>query len=189
MFNLNQPGGLRRAERSQSMVEFALSLVALIMLISGVLDLGRLYFIYAAMKDTVGEGAIFMSVFPDCMTSTQCADPNNVIYRMRNSGSGLLNFTDWHVVNTLAYNSTPSYVQFRVCWPDDPDNTADPAQPWATSAAACAVTGPAYDVNTQDAVWVEMRYQYQLLTPIIPQIAGVNPLSLTVGDEQYLVLK
>ena len=57
----------RREETGQSMVELAVSFIILLLLLSGVVDLGRLAFYYLAMRDAAQEGASYASIFPnDC---------------------------------------------------------------------------------------------------------------------------
>lgn len=51
-------------QRGQSLVEFALVLPLLILLLGGVLELGRLFFAYVAITDAAAEGATYASVRP-----------------------------------------------------------------------------------------------------------------------------
>lgn len=54
-------------EDGQSMVELAVSIVVLLILLAGVVDLGRIAFYYIAMRDSAQEGASYASMFPnDC---------------------------------------------------------------------------------------------------------------------------
>ncbi len=72
-------------ERGQSLVEFTLMVSIAMILMLGMLDLGRAFFTFLAMQDAAGEGASFVSVHPTWRTSANQADPNNVTYRVRNS--------------------------------------------------------------------------------------------------------
>jgi hypothetical protein len=51
-------------EKGQSMIELALSLIVLLILISGIVDIGRIAFYYIAMRDSAQEGASYGSIFP-----------------------------------------------------------------------------------------------------------------------------
>src|SRR2546425_13297602 len=84
-----------RSERGQGLVEFSLMVVFLSVLLMGVLDLGRAYFTYLALKDAAQEGAYFGSAFPQCVAAAgACDDPNNIPFRVRHSApSGGL--VDW----------------------------------------------------------------------------------------------
>lgn len=138
-----------RLEKGQSLVEMTVGFVILIIILSGLLDLGRAYFIYVALEDGAGEGAVYLSINPDCRTAsdgTKCAAPNNADWRARNSGGGLV---DW------------------------------------TTAVITARRPNLYGVG--DPVSVTLRYSFQLLTPLMPQIAGVNPLTLTVTANQTII--
>ena len=54
----------RKSERGQSLVEFAFSLVILLILVSGVFDGSRALFTYLSMRDAAQEGALYASVDP-----------------------------------------------------------------------------------------------------------------------------
>lgn len=61
-------GGLtrsRHSERGQSLVEFAIMLPVLLIILAGVLDLGRLYYAYVAVTDAAAEGASYAAIKPD----------------------------------------------------------------------------------------------------------------------------
>ncbi len=82
-------------QRGQSFVELSLSLVVILLMLSGLLDLGRIYFIFIALEDGAGEAALYLAINPECMTASdgeQCADPNNAEFRARNAGGGVV---DW----------------------------------------------------------------------------------------------
>jgi Flp pilus assembly protein TadG len=52
----------KREESGQSMVELAVSLVFLLTLIAGVVDLGRAFFTHIALRDAAQEGALYGSI-------------------------------------------------------------------------------------------------------------------------------
>lgn len=97
---------LTRRERGQSLTEVAISASVLLLIVAGILDLGRLYFVYVALEDAVGEAALYLAaVNPYCRFETDvppsppggsCADPNNAEYRARNAGGGQLT---WDTAN------------------------------------------------------------------------------------------
>ncbi len=51
-------------EQGQSLVEMAIALVILLLLVGGVVDLGRAFFTFMALRDSVQEGALYGSVNP-----------------------------------------------------------------------------------------------------------------------------
>ncbi len=90
-----RPHNISKLERGQSLVEMAIGFVLLLIVLSGVLDLGRAYFMYIALEDGAGEAALYLSIDPDCRTAAdglQCTDPNNAEYRARHAGGENL---DW----------------------------------------------------------------------------------------------
>lgn len=52
-------------EHGQSMVEFAFSAVFILLLLMGVVDLGRAFFSYMTLRDAVQEGALYGSTYPN----------------------------------------------------------------------------------------------------------------------------
>jgi Flp pilus assembly protein TadG len=161
------PGGRRPRRRldarGQGLVEFSLTLLFLSVLLLGLLDLGRAYFTYLALKDAAAEGAYFGSAFPQCVndgiiniSSPACADPNTIPYRVRNSAprGGLVDWTD------------PSSAQVVV---DLPCGNANP----------CLKAG--------EVLTVTVSYRYQLLTPFIGIIANSQTLTLTARSTAVIV--
>jgi Flp pilus assembly protein TadG len=140
---------IRKAEKGQSLVEFSLGLVFLLIIVSGLIDLGRLYFTHVALEDAAGEGALYFSLNPHCIhpsDGTGCANPNNVEWRVRNAtGTGTV---DWSKAN-ITYSLPP------------------------------------YAVG--ESVKVTVNYSYQLLTPIIPKITGLNPITLGTSASQIII--
>lgn len=54
----------RKGERGQSLLELALTMTILLILLAGIVDLGRAFFTYMALRDAVQEGAIYGSINP-----------------------------------------------------------------------------------------------------------------------------
>lgn len=55
----------RNGQKGQSLLEMALVLPVLLIILAGLLDLGRLYYAYVAIKDAAGEGATFAAIHPE----------------------------------------------------------------------------------------------------------------------------
>lgn len=72
----------RKSERGQSLLEFALVLPVLLIVLAGVLDLGRLYFAYVAVTDAAGEGAAYAAIHPD--------DTDEIIARAQDATGGMV---------------------------------------------------------------------------------------------------
>jgi len=54
----------RKTEKGQSLLEFALIVPILLIILAGVLDLGRLYYAYVAVTDAAAEGASYAAIHP-----------------------------------------------------------------------------------------------------------------------------
>ncbi len=52
----------QNTEQGQSLVEFAISLVIILLLLAGVVDLGRAFFAYIIVRDAAQEGAVYGSI-------------------------------------------------------------------------------------------------------------------------------
>jgi len=54
-------------EKGQSLVEFAMGLMLILIILAGVVDLGRMFFYYISMRDAAQEGVLYGSAYPsDC---------------------------------------------------------------------------------------------------------------------------
>jgi Flp pilus assembly protein TadG len=53
-----------KGERGQSLTELALSMTILLILLAGVVDLGRAFFTFMILRDAVKEGAVYASINP-----------------------------------------------------------------------------------------------------------------------------
>lgn len=82
-------------EQGQSLVEAALFLTMLMVLLAGVIDLGRAYFTYLSLKDAAAEGAAYGSIRPDDLAGIEA--------RVRGeSPSGLIDWGTAQVVTTFS---------------------------------------------------------------------------------------
>ena len=85
----------QRKEKGQSLVEFALVLPVLLIILSGVLDLGRLYYVYVVLTDSASEGVAYaISNPPDDPTDPGDPDTAEVIARVQAASSGLVSGED-----------------------------------------------------------------------------------------------
>ena len=64
MLAMTQEIGSKEREKGQGLVEFAVSVVLLMLILAGILDLGRLFFQYIAMRDAAQEGTVYAIVYP-----------------------------------------------------------------------------------------------------------------------------
>ena len=73
-----------RRENGQGLVEFAIGITFLLVLLAGILDLGRAYFSYIALQDAAQEGASYASIAP--------TDITGIRERVRATSSGPIDF-------------------------------------------------------------------------------------------------
>ena len=69
-----------RSQKGQSLVEFAIGLFFLLLLISGIVDLGRAIFTYMDLREAAQEGAAYATVNPYDTTgiANRVTDSSNV---------------------------------------------------------------------------------------------------------------
>ena len=76
--------GKMKDEKGQGLVEFAVGITFLLVLLAGVLDLGRGYFSYIALQDAAQEGASYASIAP--------TDIDGIRERVRATSSNPIDF-------------------------------------------------------------------------------------------------
>jgi len=75
-----------RLPRGQSLLEFAVGAVILLLLLAGIVDLGRAFFVYIALRDAAQEGAVYGSVCPQ--------DVNAIIEHVKSSSNSPVDFAN-----------------------------------------------------------------------------------------------
>jgi hypothetical protein len=69
----------KNREKAQSLVELAISLVFMLTLVAGLIDIGRAFFTYIALRDAAQEGAAFASIARENQTDGMVC--NSIITR------------------------------------------------------------------------------------------------------------
>lgn len=59
------------SESGQSLIEFAVGLVVVLILLAGIVDIGRAFFTYLSLRDAAQEGAAYASICPDDVTKIE----------------------------------------------------------------------------------------------------------------------
>lgn len=103
-----------RAERGQSLVEMAMSLLILLLLVGGVVDLGRAFFTFMALRDSVQEGALYASINP---TLTQ--EIKNHVLNSSNMVPDMI-ASDDITVTVIGAPCTGNGIQVTATYPDFP---------------------------------------------------------------------
>ncbi|QWK11668.1 MAG: pilus assembly protein [Thermoflexus hugenholtzii] len=142
--------------RGQGLVELALSLTVLLLLVMGLIDLGRAFVAWLAIHDAAAEGALYAAVNPYCRNpndslppdadpDVQCTDPNNVQYR----------------AYTRALSET-RWIPFSLV---DPSRIAVVVEPNQGSSATPVI----YE---GDPITVTVIYTMPLITPLMQGMLG-----------------
>ncbi len=133
--------------RGQSLVEMAISLSVLILIFSGVVDLGRAFFAWVQLQSAVSEGAHWAAAYPACIsnannysggTNSQCQHSNAIDERILNE-DGQLSRSNYICVTATVTNGS---------------GTAHP--------------GPGDDVE------IRAQYSVTLITPLMSGLFGNN---------------
>lgn len=93
MFRPRQAADPRRAP-GQSLVELALLLPILALLLIGALDLGQVFFASVQLTNSVREGASFGQTSPSAVDSTDTPDPDNILYKVQDESTLVINDAD-----------------------------------------------------------------------------------------------
>jgi hypothetical protein len=88
-----------KRERGQSLAEFALGITFILILMAGVVDLGRAYFSFLSLRDAAQEGALYGSLSPP--------DTDGIRARVRDSSGWPIDFSTF----------TDSQIQVNVSGP------------------------------------------------------------------------
>lgn len=98
----------RRSERAQSLVELALGMVILLLLLAGVIDLGRAFFTFITLRDAAQEGASYGALYPTAAGSCTTFDRESttfnsdcIIQRVRNATNAPIDLTSADIQVTL----------------------------------------------------------------------------------------
>ena len=81
----------KRTRRGQALTEFALFITTLFLLIAGMVDFGRAFFYFNALRDAAEEGAFYGSVDP--------ADTSAIEQRVRASSDSPIDMADTSAVD------------------------------------------------------------------------------------------
>jgi hypothetical protein len=116
----------KESEKAQSMVEFAFSLVFLLVLLAGIVDIGRAYFTYISLRDAAQEGASFGVAFPTHCTQirervkTTTSTPVSLHTLSDDDIDVLIQGVDCDIAVTLGLACTPNELQVHVEMDDFP---------------------------------------------------------------------
>jgi len=170
----------QKKELGQALVEMAITAPVLILILSGLLDLGRVYYTFIALEEAAAEAALYLAIEPDCPTDVDpdtsvagnpCEDPNNALYRALTAGNE--EFVGSEVRWNIPYDATDPVII---------DNGfTDPfINCGGSKGIGCIVE-------------IQLRYQFVFLTPGMENMAngitGGEGLWLAVQATQIIVFE
>jgi hypothetical protein len=86
---------VRIKEKGQSLVEFGISFVFIMLLLSGAVEFGIIFFQYVQLQDAAQEGALYASVFPH--------DTVSIEQRVRSASQSPIDLSDPDVEIFVSY--------------------------------------------------------------------------------------
>lgn len=144
---ISESGGRRlQSDDGALLVELALSAVVLLLIVFGVIDLGRSYALQNRLANASREGAAIAQFKPGNV-NTGCASGSNVVDRASNEDTGLAVVSGFSV--TIAKQVGASQVAFTGC---------------GTPVGATVSAG--------DTVVVTVKANFSVITPIIGSMVG-----------------
>lgn len=138
-----------RSARGQGLVEFAIAFPVLTVLVFGGIDFARGILVHNALTNSAREGARYGIAHPQKITSTDAADPNNVVA---------------HVLQEIK-NATASVTASNVkVWYVKADGTKIDAVSARSTYTANTAAYPYLEVD--------VSFSYQPVTPVVGNIVG-----------------
>jgi Flp pilus assembly protein TadG len=153
------------SERGQSLTELAVSLTMLFILLAGIVDLGRAFFTYIALRDSAQEGALYGSYY------NATGDPNDtwckIIDRVRFTSDKPFDFSGTTVGVKIGSNATQTFP-----------NGAVPASPCPSLT----------DPSAGDEIIVTVSYDnFQITMPFLGSLIGNQTVSITASIRDTVI--
>jgi hypothetical protein len=162
-----------KGQRSQAIVEFALIAPVLIVLLFGIVDFGRVIYIYATLNQAVNEGA--RTAIRDSALLPTNADVQTSV-RQHAVDVGLANPCPNGPITSAVPPRNQGWIYITQPNPPSTPQSLSPAlenapggQMWAETNGTCSATSPAQD---HAALQVTIRYNFVPFTPIIQQLTA-----------------
>src|SRR6267154_4038555 len=167
------PRPARGRQRSQAMVEFAIVAPLLLLLLFGIVDFGRVVYIYVTLNQAVHEGA--RTEIRDSPLLPTNADVETSV-KVHAVDVNLANPCPNGPVTSAAPPSNRGYIYITEPNPPSTVETLSPTldnapggQMWGFDNGTCSATNPA---NNHAPLQVTIRYNFVPITPFIKQFAS-----------------
>jgi TadE-like protein len=162
-----------RSQRSQGLVEFAIVAPVLLLLLFGVVDFGRVIYIYVTLNQAVNEGArtaIRDSALLPTNTDVETAVKHHAV------DVSLANPCPNGPITTTVPPANQGWIYITEPNPPSSPESLSPSledapggQRWAVSNGTCSATNPAHD---HSPLQVTIRYNFVPITPLLQQVAA-----------------
>jgi uncharacterized protein (UPF0333 family) len=103
---------LMKSQKGQSLVEFALTLPVLILILFGIIDFSRIFYVYLTMSNTGREAARAASIGNDTAITIQANAVDH--FNERINGFGMEPIPDSNVVITIGENEALVLISYEV---------------------------------------------------------------------------
>jgi Flp pilus assembly protein TadG len=155
------------SEKGQSMVELAVAVVVLLILVAGVVDLGRVAFHYIAMRDAAQEAASYASISPY---------NNQQIFARAIDGIAGDGVDPSRIeVNLKIYKSSSTYeCNWSVSYPEDCAASTD------TSSSNEVFPGNVIEVTINDSA-------FPITMPLLGSFLGSQTINLSTAIEDVVL--
>jgi Flp pilus assembly protein TadG len=175
-------------QRGQSLVEFAISSIVLLLLVMGLLDLSRAFYFAVNLQGAAREGARHGAWFDTASRSNTYLDDADIMAAVNSalSGSGLvgtfvpnaacLSPTDGNTINNKPYAAasfpaTPGRVNVYICY----------TQPGGAIQTGTLATHPTDNSWRLGDVNVSILMKFPIITPFIQNMFGTG-INLTYNE-------
>jgi hypothetical protein len=157
------------------MVEFALVAPVLLLLLFGIIDFGRVIYIYITINQAVNEGArVAIRDSPTLPTNTDV----ETAVRVHAVDVVLSNPCPNGPITTAAPPANTGWIYITEPDPPATVETLSPSlqnatggQMWGNATASCSATNPAHN---HAPLQVTIRYQFVPITPLVRNVAATS---------------
>ena len=154
--------GTAGARRGQSLVELALLMPLLALILIGAIDLGRAFYQYTQLTNSVQAGALYGYALPHAVTAADSANPENIVFQVQNEGSLSIEAAD---ITVRCYQGPAiSSTTLR-------------------GNGSCSV---ASGVQSEDIIEVTARYRFR---PITTQLLAFLPPTYKISKSVRMVIQ
>jgi hypothetical protein len=147
----------KKTEKGQSIVELAVSLFVLLILLAGIVDLGRVLIIQFVLRDAAEEGVVYGTSFPSNCTQ-------------------ILSRITSNIDSQFVKNFDASTIKIQI-------QSTSPANPAYSSAyPTCSSSYSGITVQGGQRLWVAIPYTFRVTMPFLGSIVGQTiPMQVTAS--------